>query len=179
MPDGTVLELESRRRIFEHVVANPGSYLREIQRDLGLSMGSLEYHLGRLAEARLVAVVEGEQKRFFPTAVPPLERRYVALLRQASCRHVVLVLLERGFATAPEMQRATGLPRGTVTYYLAKLEAAGLASAAHESRPAVWGLMDPHLVLAVLVRYRPTFMDRVLDRALEAMDAFALDKPPS
>ena len=46
MPEG--LELESRRRIYDFLTANPGVHLRKIGQVLGMSTGMLSYHLGYL-----------------------------------------------------------------------------------------------------------------------------------
>ena len=91
------LELESRRRIFEHVRRFPGAYFREIQRALGLQPGELEYHLRTLGKAGLLGdQEEGGRKRYFVAAdVPHPDKPLLGLLRQAAVRRLLLALLDR------------------------------------------------------------------------------------
>src|SRR3970040_1079855 len=60
------LELESRRRIYEFLLANPGVHLRRIGQNLGMSTGMLSYHLGILERRGLLKSEElGHRKRYF------------------------------------------------------------------------------------------------------------------
>lgn len=174
MPDDAVLGLETRRRIFDLVARQPGRYLRELQRALAMPMGMLEYHLRRLEEAGLVAVEQGEQKRFFPRQMPPADRKHVALLRQEPCRLLVLRLLERPGASHRELLRLTSYRPSTLSDYLAKLVAGGIAERTRDGRENRYRLADPQRAHALLVRLRPSFLDRVLDRFLEGFDAVHL-----
>lgn len=173
-----MLELETRRRIYTFIVDRPGVYLREIQRDLDLPMGMVEYHLGRLEGAGIVSVVHEDFKRYFPAQVPPLDRRHVGLLRQASCRRIVAHLLEHPGATHGELYRATGLVPSTLSYYLAKLAEAVLVVGARDGRQMRYRLHAPERLHALLLQYRRTFMDRVLDRFLEGLDEVHVAAPP-
>ena len=62
------LELESRRRIYDYLTANPGVHLRRIGQALGMSTGMLSYHLGYLERNGLLRLDQLQQ-------VAQLERR--------------------------------------------------------------------------------------------------------
>ncbi len=47
------LELEARRTIYEFVVSSPGTHLREIQRQIDLPLGTVEYHLKYLVDKEM------------------------------------------------------------------------------------------------------------------------------
>jgi len=168
--DDPVLDLEARRRIYAHILDQPGAYLREIQRAVDMPMGMLEYHLGRLEKAGLVTVLQEDHKRFFPEKMDARDKRYVALLRQKACRDVVVHLLTRPGASHKELRSATALLPSTLSYYLARLVDAGLASREKDGRLTRYSLVDAERAQGVLVQYRPTFLDRVLDRVLEGID---------
>lgn len=165
--DPAALELASRRRIFARVEEAPGVYLRELQRDLDMPMGMLEYHLARLEDAGLVSVVAGDHKRFFPTRMDAADKRYLAVLRQEGCRTVILRLLESPGATHGELRATLRYHPSTLSFYLAKLVERGLATRTMDGRLARYALVDGDKALVLLVRHRPSFMDRALDAFLE------------
>ncbi len=49
-----VMSSSARRAIVEYLRVNPGAYLRQIARDLGMSLGSLRWHLNVLERSGLV-----------------------------------------------------------------------------------------------------------------------------
>lgn len=175
--DDSVLELATRRRIYTYVVDHPGSYLREIQRALDMTMGSLEYHLGQLVEAGLVTVQHEENKRFFPARMDASERRPLSLLRQEAVRRIAAALLVEPESPHKDLAAATGLGGSTLSYYLAKLAEAGLVTSRRDGRTTRYALTDPARVHRLLVRYRATFLDRILDAFLDGFDAVRLPGP--
>lgn len=170
MADEAVLELETRRRIFAYVVDQPGSYLREMQRDLGMAMGALEYHLGQLEKAGLLTVLHEEHKRFFPARMDVADKRHLALLRQDVPRRIVLQLLAEPTMAHGRLRDAVGVLPSTMSYYLSKMTDAGIATRAKDGRQNLYALSDPQRAYALLVRYRPTFVDRLLDGFLESFE---------
>lgn len=171
MPDDSVLELETRRRIYAHIVDNPGAYLRELQRALGMPMGALEYHLLQLEKATLITVLHEENKRFFPARMDAVDKRDLSLLRQEALRRVCMLLLELGEASHKEILARTDFAPSTLSFYAAKLVDAGLVEKRKEGRESRYTLKDPARVHGLLVRYRATFLDRVLDGFLASFDA--------
>src|SRR3990172_8841814 len=77
------LELESRRRIYEYLTANPGVHLRRIGQALGMSTGMLSYHLGVMEKQGLLLSEAARHRRRYYLAQSYREeqRRVVALLR--------------------------------------------------------------------------------------------------
>lgn len=152
-------------------------YLREIQRTLEMPMGALEYHLGQLESAGLVAVVHEENKRFFPASIDASEKRALALMRQQPTRRVTIQLLEQGELTRGGLLANSELPPSTLSYYLAKLVDAGLVERRSAGRENHYSLKDPRRTYQLLVRYRATLVDRVLDGFLASFDTLRIDPP--
>lgn len=169
--DERALGLETRRRIYAYVRAHPGAYLREAQRALTMSMGALEYHLGQLEAAGLVRVEQGENKRFFAASVPERDARVLGLLRQAIARRVVLALLESGPASHQELMAATGLRSSTLTYHARKLADAEILARERAGRETLYRLLDADRVTRLLVEYRASFVDRIVDAFVEGFEA--------
>lgn len=137
-------------------------------------MGALEYHLDQLEKAGLVSVLHEENKRFFPSQIDAVEKRGLALMRQEPLRRIAMLLLERDEATHKELVAVTRFAPSTLSFYAAKLVDAGLAERRREGRESRYRLTDPARTLALLVRYRASFLDRVLDGFLASFDSVRL-----
>ncbi len=165
------LELETRRRLYQHVHRNPGKYLRELQRDLDLAMGALEYHLAALESAGLVTVLADGNKRFFPAEMDRRDKRILAFLRQELPRRVLLVLLGQGTVPKSRLVELLGVAPSTLNYHLRHLVDVGLVEVTREGRDAVYVVHDSGAVVRLLVAHRASLLDRLVDAFLEGTDA--------
>ena len=95
------LLLKTRKKIYEHILSNPGEYLRQIQKKLDMSMGHLEYHLNYLEKNDIIySRFEENHKRYYPKRVLTVkEREIMSILRQKTMRKIILVLLKRPYST--------------------------------------------------------------------------------
>src|SRR2546428_11414932 len=121
MSDG--LELESRRRIYDFLVANPGVHLRRIGHALGMPTGMLSYHLGYLERnGVLKAEEDGHRKRYFiARAFVEAQRRILAVLRQDVPRKILVELPTYEGRTFAELQASVGGSKSTVADHLQRL----------------------------------------------------------
>lgn len=168
MERGEVIELEARRRIYDHIVANPGTHLRAVKEALEMPMGQLEYHLRFLEDQGLVGAKEDRYyKRFFPSEMGATERRLLSALRQEMPRRIVLLVLESPGADHTTIQKSTGLGASTLSFYMRDLIEKGLIERRREGRRSLYTVLDVDRVVKVLITYRPSFLDRMVDRFLE------------
>lgn len=160
------LAQETRRRIFDHVAAHPGQHMRELQRRLGMSAGTLEYHLhvltreGLLAERR-----QGRYVRYFVAAqVGRLEKDMLGLLRQEVPRRLCALLLMHPDQSHGELLGHFRMAPSTLTFHMKKLVEGGVVESRREGRETRYRVMDPLRVGKVLVEYKASFVDDVVDR---------------
>src|SRR6266566_4156600 len=93
------LELESRRRIYDFLTANPGVHLQR--------------------NGVLKAEEDGHRKRYFiARAFVEAQRRILAVLRQDVPRKIMLELLTYGDRTFAELQMSVGVSKSTLSYHL-------------------------------------------------------------
>lgn len=125
------LDEPTRRRLYDHVVRQPGPVSRdEAAQALGLARQTAAFHLDRLADAALLDVVyERRSGRTGPGAGRP------AKLYRRSARQVAVSLPERHYelagrllAQALEESEATGEPARTVLHRSARRLGAQLAA---------------------------------------------------
>ncbi|MFQ5911311.1 MAG: winged helix-turn-helix transcriptional regulator [Thermoplasmata archaeon] len=169
-----ILELETRRQIFDLVVENPGLHLREIQRRLNMSVTLADHHLRILEKEGLLTVLEeGGYKRFYPSPraarpipLSPEDKKGLALLRQEGPLLIVLHILSHGPIRHGELQERTGLPPSTVSYHLGKLMKSGVVARAPREEGRTYGVLDPQRIALLITAYRPAeedFIDRFAD----------------
>ena len=190
MPEDDTLAQETRRRIHDHVAAFPGQHMRELQRQLAMSAGTLEYHLrvlvreGVLAERR-----QGRYVRYFVAGqVGRAEKDVLSVLRQDVPRRICALLLMHPDQNHGGLLKHFQMAPSTLTFHMKKLLEAGLVESRREGRETRYRVVDPALVGKVLVDYQASFVDDLVDRfadvwlsvgaGLEA-EAGAAEPPPT
>lgn len=163
------LELETRRRIFQHVQKFPGAHMREIGRELDIPMGTLEYHLHYLAKADLLTTrQDARYTRYFATG--ELSRRdkdVLAVLRQKVPRQIAAHLLLEPGSSHGALLTKFALAPSTLSFHIKKLLASGIVSQEKSGRENLYRVVEPELVSRVLIQHRESFFDDVIDRFAE------------
>jgi len=169
MPE--VLDLDVRRRIHAFVSESPGLHLREIQRRLGIALGTLRYHLRVLEdESFILAMRERNRKRYFATGMSPEERSAVAVLRAPGPRAVASYLLGHPGATIAELADATGRSKTSTRTYVELLRGGGLLAPQRDTERGRYFLANSPWVADLLRTYGRSFADDVVERALEIFE---------
>jgi predicted transcriptional regulator len=163
------LELEKRKELYTLVSTSPGLHFREIQRRTGSGTGQLEYHLDYLQKVGLVlSEKKGEYLRFYSrTEIPPEEKQILELLHQESIRQILLHLLENKSCNHDRLVKKLGLSPSTISWHIKKLIDAGVISKEVDGRKSIYSLSNSDLVVRVLIQYRASFMDSIVDRFIE------------
>lgn len=181
MPDP--LELENRKRIFECVRSSPGIHFREIQRRTNQPIGVLEYHLNYLVQKDILTLDKQESfSRYFPAGQMSSDKqRILSALRQEIPRGVVLYLLRNPDSTHGELLKNFTISGGTLSYHLKKMVSKNIIKIEKMGRESRLTVIDPEKVADLLIVYRRTFLDRLVDEFV----AFYVEKkghvatPPS
>src|SRR3989475_12376810 len=121
------LELQSRRRIYEFLSANPGVHLRRIGQTLGMSTGMLSYHLGVMERQGLLKSEAARHRRryYLAQAYRPEQRLVLALLRERVPRTIPLELATHGERTFADLLPGTPVTKSTPSHPPAKVVASG------------------------------------------------------
>ncbi len=151
----------------------PGVHLREIRRRLRIPIGTLDYHLYRLGRQGLVAIrFQGGYKCCYPSVseiargpIPEGQKVLLAFLRQPLPRALLLHLYIEGLSTPSQLGLALDTTGPNLSYYLKRLEAAGLLVRDGQGAARQVRLLDAKQVHQVLLDYPPlaeTTVDRFL-----------------
>ena len=168
-PEGESLSLSTRKRLFEHVEANPGIHFRQLARDLDMETGLLQYHLDELEDYGVLESEDhqGKRRMFVSRKLDEEERAILAVLRYETTREILLYLLENGPARNGAIADAVGVTPPTISWHLSNLVEKGVAEAVEEGRTTRYRVTNEELTVQLLVRYRESFVDRAVDRIID------------
>lgn len=161
-----LLELETRRDIYDLVRREPGIHMREIQRRLDLSIALTEYHLRQLVKSGLLTSISEEgYKRFYPTtgadggelrALGGDERRMIGLFRQSIPLRITLYLLNDEPGTNSQIADSLGVSRSRLSFHLNKMLRQNVIRKLSRSEGRGYVLVDRERTLKLLIAYRPS-----------------------
>ncbi|MBI2208613.1 winged helix-turn-helix transcriptional regulator [Candidatus Woesearchaeota archaeon] len=164
-----VLELDARRKIYDIVRKFAGCHFREIERKSGLSTGSIKYHLSYLTKHGLIKEErDGNNLRYYPNEFGSEDKKLLGLLRQKSIRKIVLFILTHNNCNHKQIVQFVGLSPSTVSWHLKKLEESNIIGFAKKGRKTAYGiLIDKGNIINLLITYRESFLDSVVDRVID------------
>ncbi len=163
-----ILESERRRKIYDVVEASPGIHLRELQRMMDIPLTSLEYHLTYMThKGILFAETEGYLKRYYTKPLDPEDKKVLSALRQKRMREIVLTVLENGKAKNQLLAERLKLSHSTLSSYLKYLVNKNILAREKVGYEYLYIVRDEDRVAKVLIAYKPSFLDKLVDRVLD------------
>ncbi len=160
-----VLELETRRRIYTAISLNPGLHFRELQRQLEISTGLLDYHLKYMEKKELiVSRRDGSYLRYYArNQVPRDMKELLPFLRQEITRTILIYLLQNPGAMHGDILQNLTISGATLSYHLKKMTAAGIVERNRVGRESRYTVKNPEMVADALITYRRSFTDKLVD----------------
>lgn len=163
-----ILENEKRRRIHALIEASPGIHLRELQRILDIPLTTLEYHLSYMTRKKILfAETEDHYKRYYSKPLDPEDKKVLSALRQKRMREIVLVVLENGKAKYQLLAERLKLSHSTLSSYLKYLVNRNILTKEKIGYENLYTVLEEDRVARVLIAYKPSFLDKLVDRALD------------
>lgn len=176
------IELDTRRKIYELIVKSPGIHFREIERRLGIAVGSLQYHLHFLEKKNLIKIEQDEgYLRYFPVESPlsQNDKKILSFLRRKTSRHILIFLLNKSSANNKDISRGVGLSPSTVSWHLNKLVEAGVVRRRKKGRESFFEIEDPERVVKLMITYKESFLDKLVDGFVEVWEHSKLERGKS
>jgi len=162
-----ILENESRRKIYALIEANPSIHLRELQRQSSMPLATLEYHLSYMARKKIIfSETDGHYKRYYAKPLDPDDKKVLSALRNKRMREIVLVILTNKKAKYQFLADYFKLPHSTLSLYLKYLVDNSILARDKISYENIYTVRDEDRVAKVLIAYRSSFLDTLVDKAL-------------
>ena len=161
-------------------MTHPGSHLRQIKRDLNLSMGVVQYHLYALeTEKKILSRRGGLYKRFYPALVFSEHQQDVLdVLSQETERDLLVYLIQNPNANQKELSDYAQISPGTINWHMKRLISSGLIGVHREGqfvRYLVNGDRDE--ILKLVQGYHPSTWASWADRFANALNE--VSPPPN
>lgn len=149
----------------------PGVRYRELLRSTGLANGVLTYHLSCLEKASVIKVDrQSRVTRYYSVNIPEAESQILGYIRHEPIREIVSFILSQDMCTFAEIVEHLGKAPSTVSAHLKRLKDAGMVSVRY-GEYQLYSLSKKELIADVLSKYRPTFVDKVVDNYVEMLDS--------
>ena len=118
-----LLELETRRKIYDLVSRNPGLHLSKIAELLKMRISLVEYHLLFLEKHQVVRGVKetGYIRYYIEGAVGTSDKKILSLLRQEIPLRVILFLLKDDNSQHKDILKNVDVSPSTLSYHLKKM----------------------------------------------------------
>lgn len=164
-----VLELETRKKIYEIVKKYAGSHFREIERKSDLPAGTVKYHLSYLAKQGLIKEdKDGNNIRYFVKGFQPKSKKLMGLLRQKSIRRILVFILTHNNCNHEHLVEFVKLSPSTISWHLKKLENENIIASTKDGRKAAYSLLvDKDEIINLLITYRESFFDTLVDNIVD------------
>jgi predicted transcriptional regulator len=163
-----ILENDRRRKIYVLIEASPGIHLRELQRVLNMPLTTLEYHLSYMAKKKILfAEIQSHHKRYYTKPLDPEDKKVLAALRQKRMMEIVLTILANGKAKYQLLADQLKLSHSTLSSYLKYLVSNNILAKDKIGYENLYTIRDENRVAKVLIAYKPSFLDRLVDNALD------------
>jgi len=164
---GEILENERRRRIYATIEANPGIHLRELQRTLNIPLATLGYHIRYMTRNKIVFEEPSRyHKRYYAKPLDPEDKEILSVLRKKRMREIVLLILANEKAKYQFLSSTFKLPHSTLSFYLKNLVDNNILARDKIGYENLYTIQDEDRIVKVLTTYKSSFLDKLLDKAL-------------
>lgn len=124
------------RRVIHFIRDHPGCHLRRIRNELGISMGTVQYHLARLEKAgRIASNRHGLFRYYFPIGVfQDNEKNLLEILSQETARDILIFIIEQKNPTQTDIVARIGVSAASVSWHLNRLTELGVITEVKEGK---------------------------------------------
>ena len=175
-----ILANENRRKVYSVIEANPGIHMRELQRVLDMPLTTLEYHLTYMARKKILfKESESHYKRYYVRPLDSEDKRILSALRQKRMRDIVFLVLANKKVKYQFIADYLKLPHSTLSFYLKYLIENMVLTKDKIGYENIYSVRDEDRVAKVLIAYKSSFIDKVVDKALNTwLETYSNKKKP-
>lgn len=166
----------TRERVFNHIVRHPGIHLRKVCRDLGLGVGAVQYHIGRLEkDGSVTSSRRGLYRRFYAGRLfGEKEGVILSALAQDTPRELILHLIDDPGIGQERLAAELGISAPSVSWNMKRLVDLGLVERMQSGRSASYRVNGDGGEIARFIRnYHPGAWERWSSRLADVFLAMS------
>jgi predicted transcriptional regulator len=157
-------------KILRYIESNPGCHLRQLKKELDLSMGTMQYHLNQLQKTGKIVSERFNLHRYYFIAglFKENERNILKILNQETSRQILMFILERKSPTQTDIVNYLKIAAASVNWHVKRLEELGIIIESREGKYRRYQLVVEHRdIINILKNYHPTLWSLWSDRLAE------------
>ena len=171
-------QTSNTERVLLFIQQNPGCHLRQIKRELGLSMGTAQYHLNLLEQSGKIASERHSLHRFyFPAAIfEKNDRNILKILNQETAREILMFIMEKKNPIQIEIVDRIKISAAAVNWQIARMTEMGIITELREGKYKRYSLArDSSDIVALMKNYHPNVWDKWINRIAETFLSLSKD----
>ena len=152
-----LLELETRRTIYDLVSRNPGLHLSKIAKLLKMRTSLVEYHLLFLEKHQVVRGVKesGYTRYYIEGMIGTSDKKILSILRQEIPLRVMLFLLKNDNSQHKEILKNVDISSSTLSYHLKKMVDHGIIYVNTYGENRGYSITSKEEIVGLLIKYKP------------------------
>jgi predicted transcriptional regulator len=157
-------------RILKFIHQGPACHLRQIRKELDISMGTVQHHLNNLEKmGKIVSVRNGFYKYYFPAGVfQTKEKNLLQILSQVTARDILLFILEKSNPSQSDIVRSIGISHAAVNWHISRLLELNIIAKHRDGKFKRYRLnLDSKYLMALMKNYYPNIWNILTSRVGE------------
>ncbi len=156
-----ILELESRRQIYNYILEYPGLHFRELSRKIRMPKSTLKYHLKYLKKRELIVETYADKytRYYVSKKVGNDTKKILEIIRQDSLRRIILSMKIPNTVTLEYLTYDLDKAPSTVSYHLKKLIDADIVERIKVDNKVKFRLKDEEKLYDIFVQYNKRLLD--------------------
>lgn len=149
---------------------NPGCHLRRIKREIGISMGTVQYHLHKLEKmGRVTSSRRGLYKYYFPAGLfRENEKEILEVLTHETARKILMFIIEQKSPTQTDIVSSVRISARSISWHVGRLIALKMIREIKDGKYKRYQLQDDAKDILTLLRsYYPSVWDKWSMRVVE------------
>ena len=156
-------------RILQYIQNNPGCHLRQIKRELTMSMGTIQYHLNLLEkQGKISSERKNLHKHYFPIGLfEQNEKDILKILNQETAREILMIILEKK-PTQTDIANIMQISSASVNWHIKRMIDLGLVLEQKDGKFKKYTLgVDTKSIISLMKNYHPNIWSMWSNRLAE------------
>ena len=161
---------ENAHRVLHFIQENPGCYLRLINRELEVSIGTVQYHLAKLEKmGKITANRYGLYKYYFPIGIfQENQKNVLQILSQETAREILMIIIEQKNPTQKDVTNKIGISSAAINWHIRRLITLNIIYEIKDGKYKRYQLRVDHKYIVGLLRnYYPNIWEKWSNRLIE------------
>jgi len=157
-------------KVLYFIQDNPGCHLRRIKREIGISMGTVQYHLHKLEKmGRVTSTRRGLYKYYFPSGLfRENEKEILEVLTHETARKILMFIIEQKSPTQTDIVNSVRISARSISWHVGRLIALKMIREIKDGKYKRYQVQDDAKDILTLLRsYYPSVWDKWSMRVVE------------